>query len=83
MNDIKIALISLQSAGDRVVPVGLVSLANYLEQKKGFKDIRIIDRNFEDIRQKILEYKPNLIGISAMTVLYSDAILCAYELKKI
>jgi radical SAM superfamily enzyme YgiQ (UPF0313 family) len=83
MNDIKIALISLQSAGDRVVPFGLVSLATYLEQKKGIKNIRIIDRNFENVRQKITEYRPDLIGISAMTILYSDAISCACELKNI
>lgn len=83
MQDIKIALISLQKEGDRVIPLGLVSIATYLEQKKNIKNIRIIDRNFENITKEIIKYKPDLIGISAMTILYKDAMFYANEFKNI
>lgn len=80
--DLKIVLISLQNEGDRVPPFGLVSLATCLEQKIGIKDIRIIDRNFEDVVKETIEYRPDLIGISAMTIYYGDAIKVAEKLKQ-
>lgn len=78
----KIALINLQNEGDRVPPFGLVSLATCLEKKLGIKDIRIIDRNFEDVVSETVKYKPDLIGISAMTIYYGDAVKVAIEIKK-
>jgi anaerobic magnesium-protoporphyrin IX monomethyl ester cyclase len=81
---LKIALVSLQKDAERVPPVGLVYLASFLTEKVRIprENIKIIDKNFDDITSEILRFKPDLIGISAMTVQYQNAIELATGLKK-
>ncbi len=81
--ELKLALITLQNEGDRQPPFGLIYLATYLEKKIGFKNTRIIDKNFEDVLAAVQEYKPDLVGISAMTIHYEEASECAEAIKKI
>jgi radical SAM superfamily enzyme YgiQ (UPF0313 family) len=63
-------------------PIGLASLATYLREKTGFKDIRIIDKNFEDPVKSTLAYNPDIIGVSAMTIYYNSAVRYARTIKK-
>lgn len=84
MKNLKLALISLQEDSDRAPPLGLVYLATYIDKKLGGIDIKIFDANFDkDIPKEVSEFKPDIIGISAMTVLYMKAIKCANQLKKL
>ena len=76
----KLALVSL-SQDKREPPLGLISIATYLKKFGNFDNIKIIDKNFDNIFEKILEIKPDLIGISAMTVHYYDAIELAKKIK--
>jgi radical SAM superfamily enzyme YgiQ (UPF0313 family) len=79
--EVKLALIALQSEGDRYPPFGLLYLATYLEKKIGFKNTKIIDKNFEDIMTGVDKYKPDLVGISAMTIHYEEATDLAQTIK--
>jgi len=72
----------MPSEGDRHPPFGLLSLATYLEKKIGFFSTKIIDKNFEDILKSIKEYKPDLVGISAMTIHYEQAANYAKAIKE-
>jgi len=81
---LKLALISLQEDSDRAPPLGLVYLATYLDKKLGGIDTKMFDANFDkDIPKEVSRFKPDMIGISAMTVLYSKAVECAAKLKKL
>jgi len=75
--------ISFVSFGEdkREPPLGLLTVATYLKKFGDFNDINIIDKNFDNIFEKILEIKPDIIGISAMTVHYLDAIELAKKIK--
>lgn len=79
----KLALISTQEDKDRAPPLGLIYLATYLDKYLKEKiEIKIFDSNFdEDIPKKILEFKPDMIGISSMTVCYKRAIDFATKIK--
>lgn len=74
----KIALLSL-SGGE---PIGLASIATYLEKKGNFKEIRIFDSQYNDLLNDTVRYDPEIIGISAFTVDYGRAIKLAEEFKK-
>ena len=63
-------------------PIGLASLATYIREKTGFTDMRIIDRNFEDPVKSTIEYNPDIIGVSAMTIYYTLAVKYATAVKK-
>jgi radical SAM superfamily enzyme YgiQ (UPF0313 family) len=81
----KLALISIQEDKDRVPPLGLIYLATYLDKKVVSERIqtRIFDANFQkNIIDEVINFKPDLIGLSAMTVQYSDVINFAREIKK-
>lgn len=80
----KIILISLQKDAERVPPMGLVYLATYLENKLNLskKEIKIVDKNFFDIEKEIEKFKPDIIGIGAMTINYQEAISLASKIKK-
>ena len=82
-NEVKLALITLQNEGDRQPPFGLLYLATYLEKKIGFRSVKIIDKNFEDVIAGVKEYSPDLVGISAMTIHYEEASERAKTVKKI
>jgi len=80
----KLSFVSLnQNRGD-TYPMGLLALMSYLNSIKDLSfDMVLIDANFEkNILQKIIESKPDIIGISAMTIEYSGAIKLAKQLKK-
>jgi radical SAM superfamily enzyme YgiQ (UPF0313 family) len=80
-NNIKIALISIQCSGNRVVSIGLVSIATFIEHNLGIKNITIIDKNFVNVQKEILKINPDIIGISAMTPDYTKAIELARWIK--
>ena len=73
----RIGLVSL----GRGVPIGLVYLGTYLKKHK--VDVRIIDSNFQDVYAEVMCGDFDLIGISAMTVYYGDAIRLARHLKQL
>lgn len=54
-------------------PLGVMSLASFLRSKEKDAKIEIVDtrvecRNPEELRRKILDFKPDVVGISAITV---------------
>jgi len=80
----KLCFVSLnQNRGD-TYPMGLLSLMSYINSIKDLSiEMTLIDANFEkNVLQKIIEAKPDIIGISAMTIEYGQAIDLAKELKK-
>src|SRR3989344_2857109 len=81
---IKIALVSLQKDTERVPPIGLVNLATQLNSKLKIpkKNIRIIDRNFDIPENEIREFHPDIVGISAMTIHYLEAIKLSQKIKE-
>jgi anaerobic magnesium-protoporphyrin IX monomethyl ester cyclase len=64
-------------------PLGLVSLATYLKANMGFSDTRIIDMDFEDPLQVIRDWRPDVIGISAMSVSYGRLITLAKRIREV
>ncbi|MCX6695316.1 MAG: radical SAM protein [Candidatus Altiarchaeota archaeon] len=79
----KLALVSTKQEGVESPtsnPFGLISLATYARDKGGFNDIKIIDLNFSE-PDEVAKYKPDLIGISAMTVDYGKAISLAEHFR--
>jgi len=85
IDHLKIALVTLQKDAERIPPTGLVYLATYLNEKIGLKKehIRIFDKNISDnVTSEVLEFSPDIIGITSMTVDYGKAIIFAREVKK-
>ena len=81
-NPTKIAIVSLNM--DFYPRLGLGYLATYLKQKLNDAiEINIVDNVFEDVLQRISEIKPDILGISAMTIEYADAIDLAVKVKGI
>lgn len=80
---LKVALISFQKDAERIPPVGLVYLATYLRDKCGIKNIKIIDKNFDNIETEIEKFSPDIIGIGPMTIYYQEAIRFSISFKKI
>src|SRR3989344_4525053 len=81
---IKIALVSLQQDAERVPPVGLIYIATYLKEKLGIEknNIKIFDKNFDDnIENKVKEFNPDILGLSAMTVQYTEVINFSKKIK--
>ncbi len=81
-DNIKIALVSFQNDVEKVPPIGLVYLATYIRDKCGIKNIKIIDKNFDRIEEKIEDFSPNIIGMGPMTIHYNDAADFAEKIKK-
>jgi len=80
---IKLALINININQDPSPPTGLASIATYIEKNINSVEITVIDSNFEDVFKNINEIKPDVIGLSAMTVEYSKAIEIGKKIKKI
>ena len=76
----RIALVNLEEDYG-CLPIGLTYLAAYVRKYGNFKDIRIIDR--ENPIEVIKKYKPDVIGISAVSEQYYRANKLAGEIKKI
>ncbi len=62
-------------------PINLLYLATYLKKNMDNVKIRIVDINFEEPIKKILELKPDIIGISSMTISYNYACKLARQIK--
>ncbi|MDP2750368.1 MAG: radical SAM protein [Nanoarchaeota archaeon] len=60
----------------------MASVATYLEKKGNFKNIKVIDATYDDLLNDTLKYKPDIIGIGAFTVHYSQAIKLANDFRK-
>ncbi len=78
MGNTRIALLNMPGGE----PLGLASVATYLEKKGNFKDIRIIDSQYDDLLNDTLKFNPDIIGLSAFTVNYGQAIKLAGEFRK-
>ena len=74
----KLALISLDRSGGNP-PLGLAYIAAYLRKYNNFSDTVIIDK--EDPIKAVKKSKPDLIGISAVTTEFPDAIELAKNIK--
>jgi radical SAM superfamily enzyme YgiQ (UPF0313 family) len=72
----KIALVSFKNDSG-CPPLGLVQLGTFL-QSKGHS-VRIVDYNWQPV---FLPFRPDIIGISAMTKHYGEAIKLAKETKE-
>ncbi len=79
--NLKIALVSLQKDAEKIPPIGLVHLASHLKEKSGIQNIKIIDKNFDNIYSELEKFSPDIIGISSMSVNYPDAVELATNLK--
>lgn len=74
----KIGLVSLKK-GDNCPPIGLVNLGSYL--KKNGVEAEILDANYGNIMERLPDGF-DLIGISAMSPHYAEAIRVAKRIKK-
>lgn len=82
-NKTRVAFVAMHSIEHRVPPFGLLYVATYLDKKLGDSvEIKIIDKNFEDIVTETLDFEPDIIGISCMTLNYADAVNFASTIKK-
>lgn len=81
-NTTKTAIVSLNM--DFYPRLGLGYLATYLKQKLNDEiEIHIVDNVFDNVFLKITEIKPDILGISAMTIEYADAIDLAVKVKEV
>ncbi len=76
----KIALINIIK-DKNVYPLNLVALATYVRNQTS-SQIRIIDANWDDIITETIDFNPDIIGISAMSITYGNAVLLARKLKE-
>lgn len=76
----KLGLVSLNK--ENIPQLGLGSIATYIEKELGMSKIRLFDTNHEDVPKEILNYKPDVLGISAMTFEYGRAIALAKKIKE-
>jgi radical SAM superfamily enzyme YgiQ (UPF0313 family) len=75
---------SMSSVAPSLLPVSLVYLAGYLEREN--YDVRIFDGQVETmneatIRQSLLEFKPDIVGITCMTPMVAETHLVAKVVK--
>ncbi len=78
----KIALVTIVKDRDLVSPITLAYLATYIREKGGFNDVKIIDANFEDPMTELKRYKPDVVGLSAMTIFIGDVSNMAQRIKE-
>lgn len=76
----KIALVSL--IGEENPPLGLAYLATYLKEKAVPVDVVIVDNLFTSPFKEIERLKPDIVGISALTVQYNKAVNLAGKIKE-
>jgi anaerobic magnesium-protoporphyrin IX monomethyl ester cyclase len=77
----KVAFVSLDRM-NVVPPLGLATIISYLEEKLPLKDYKVIDANYDDVLTETINYKPDLVAISATTIDYAKAIDYADSVKK-
>ncbi|MDO8339045.1 MAG: radical SAM protein [Candidatus Burarchaeum sp.] len=79
----KLSLVSTHHDEVReVAPLGLAYLATYLQDKKGFSSTSVIDVNNGPVLEQLRREKPDVIGISAMTLNYGTSIMLARKIKE-
>ena len=76
----RIALINLEKDYS-CLPMGLISLAAYVRKYGGYNEIKIIDR--ENPIEVIKKFKPNVIGVGAVSEQYYSANRLAGAIKKL
>lgn len=66
-------------------PLGVMYLASYLREKERNVKIKIVDIRVEklDIKEEVKNFKPDVVGISAITVESMKMHLIAREIKKV
>ncbi len=77
----KLSLVNILDVPE-VPPMGLAYIATYLREYMGFENTEIIDTNVENVWNGIKRYKPDVIGISSMTITYSKAMELAKRIKQ-
>lgn len=77
----KLALVNILDVPE-VPPMGLAYIATYLREYTGFENTKIIDINAENVWNGIKSYKPDVIGVSSMTITYSKAMELAKRIKQ-
>ncbi|MBU1255520.1 B12-binding domain-containing radical SAM protein [Patescibacteria group bacterium] len=79
--EIKIALIHARVSNNNVPPLGLLSIAGFLEEKK--IEVRVWDPSLydKDFIAEVREFNPDIIGISLMTAQYGRAKEIIYLLR--
>jgi anaerobic magnesium-protoporphyrin IX monomethyl ester cyclase len=89
MSNLKIVLLNVKvgtgTYWEFYPPLGLLSIATYVISKKIVRrgNLIILDINMPNIVEKIKEFKPDIVGISAFSTDYSKAKSIAHEIKKI
>ena len=79
---VKLVLTAMEKTGSEAwPPLGLAYIASYLKKYLDFNNIIIVNKEKDPIR-KILEQKPDIIGISAVTDEFPHAVALAKELKQ-
>lgn len=77
----------LLEKGDPMPPLGLMYLASYLKKNTDYEaqilDCQVEDMDFEQMKKKIAEINPDIIGITVMTFTLLDVIAAAKIAKKI
>jgi anaerobic magnesium-protoporphyrin IX monomethyl ester cyclase len=79
----KIALIEISDLVNRknaTSGLGMAYIKSYLKSKDRTIDVNLIQ---EDIYSKVIEYKPDIIGISSISFFYENAIIFAKSIKKL
>lgn len=76
----RLALVSVNKGSHP--PLGLVYIATYLKKFMNQIDIRIIDANFDDLVEETKAFHPDVVGISSMTVDYTDAMTVGDKIKQ-
>ncbi len=66
---------------DLTPPLGLLYLASYAKAYGSSAEIKIFDNNFDDIESSVVKYSPDIIGITAMTIDYTEALRLATFFK--
>lgn len=83
----KISLVNVNSGEFPSPPFGITSIGSYLIKKKiaNRKSIQILDLNLEEsptlLISKIKKHKPNVVGISSMTLYYPRAVNLAKKIR--
>lgn len=81
---IKIAFVNITKTGDIIPPLGALSVASYLLENKEVEanNIIFLDANLHDIKRELLNLRPDIVFISAMTISYNEAIDLAEWAKR-
>jgi len=81
-HEIKLALVNIKRRDMMSPPLGLGYLATYVRREMPECTVRIIDINFEDPYHAILDYRPDILGISSITMHYNAALELAAKVKQ-